>query len=93
MIRPRQEKLTEFAIKENEHIDSETRKMYEQLERYMEQEKILREAIQDLQMATELAVNNESVEEFERVEGKNNRNLSKELKDVVAVKFKNERQK
>lgn len=70
-----------------------TMKQYRELERYLEKERVVRKALNDLQMALHITVEGSQVEEYEKDEEVNNPNFNTKLKNVVAVRFKQERKR
>jgi U3 small nucleolar RNA-associated protein 11 len=74
-------------------VDGAALKQYEALEKLLEKEKIVRKAIQEIEMALNVALEPQNIETFERDEEYENKNLTGKLKNVVAVKFKKERKK
>ncbi|KAL0489265.1 U3 small nucleolar RNA-associated protein 11 [Acrasis kona] len=74
-------------------LDGAALKQYEALEKLIQKEKVIKTAIDEIQMALNVAVQPERIEKYITEEEHENKNLSGKLKNVVAIKYKNERRK
>lgn len=77
----------------SEEVSQATMKQYRELERLIEKERVLRKAMNDLEMAKSITVDGAMVEAYERDDSVNNANFNTKLKNVVAVRFKQERKR
>jgi hypothetical protein len=82
-----------FNVNLEENTDYETLKLYKKLEKHIQNEKILTEAINDLEMNTSLVLKDKGIEKLHKDETKVNPNLKEKFKNVVAIQYKNERKK
>eukprot|EP01080_Neovahlkampfia_damariscottae_P004345 gene4345-7701_t len=78
---------------EMKSVDSETLKKYKKLEKHIQNEKILSDAINDLELNSNLILKKKEIQKLYQNNEIENPNLNKKYKNVVSVQFKNERKK
>lgn len=88
--RPRQKTLME---KMPEVQESDPTRLYKKLANAIEDEKVIRNAIHDLELNQTLILKNKDVETLIQDKTTKNPNLHHEFQNVIAVKLKNERKK
>jgi hypothetical protein len=82
-----------FNVNLEDNSDYDTLKLYKKLEKHIQNEKILTDAINDLEMNTSLILKDKGIEKLHKDESKVNPNLKEKFKNVVAIQYKNERKK